>query len=122
MIRLLSFLACLIAANTVTAQEPITGEELRQRLSGNTAIGQWFDDTYRQWFAEDGTTIYAPKGKRSSRGQWRVSTDGQNYQSQWGNGTWETYGVIEDNGQLFWTTSEGDRNKFELVEGQKLTW
>jgi hypothetical protein len=102
----------------------VTGDNITTLLAGQTAIGIWGDDTYRQYFDPSGTTFYAPKGKRTTRGKWRVSDDGLSYESWWSgdDDNWEVYGVFRDANGLVWIDPDGVRYPFEVVEGQQLVW
>ena len=110
-------------ANSVNAQDrAITGSEIIAMLAGNTAIGEWANDDYRQWFAADGSTIYAAFGKRSTLGAWRISEDGSRYESWWSGQHWEAYSILEREQQFYWVTTKGEELPFEIVEGQQLSW
>lgn len=104
--------------------EPVdlTADEIYELLNGQTAMGPWGDDLYRQLFQTNGRTIYAPKGQRSTLGGWRVNSDTHKYESEWGQGRWESYGVVREDGQLFWVTSGGKMYPFVMLEGDQLLW
>ena len=105
--------------------EPIklTGKEVRELLTGNTAIGVWVDHEYRQWFTDGGTTYYAPKNGRSSRGRWRVNDATHEYESEWNeSGYWEGYPIFRDGDQLFWEAEGIPPQPFVMVEGEALVW
>ena len=120
---LLSLLAaCLMPAPLAAQEAGLTAAEIEAMLRGNTAVGVWAGTPYRQWFAEDGDTIYAPKGQRSTRGKWRVNAEADLYESWWSGDLWEAYGVVRDGDVLYWTDPAGERHAFEMVEGQQLVW
>ena len=79
----------------------LSAQEIQNLLSGKTAIGQWDGKNYRQYFREDGITIYAQQGSRSSRGKWRVDTTENTYQSLWEVGGWTSYPVASDGETLY---------------------
>ena len=58
------FIACLLLILIVPAAHaepvPLSAGEIKALLSGNTCIGTWRGDPYKQYFAADGSTIYAP--------------------------------------------------------------
>ncbi len=128
--------ACLtlvgIAAFKVPDEEPlpeeafvrISGDEITSILAGHTAIGTWGDDEYRQYFDLSGTTFYAPKGKRTTRGKWRLSEDGTRYESWWSGDedNWEFYDVGRTLSGLVWVDPDGVHYPFEMVDGQQLVW
>ncbi|MEM9604848.1 MAG: hypothetical protein AAGA11_18430 [Pseudomonadota bacterium] len=114
----------------VFASEPtpdasrITGADIDALLSGRTAIGEWGDDTYRQYFDPSGTTFYAPKGKRTTRGSWRVSESGSHYESWWSGSddNWEAYEIIRVSDGLAWRDPKGQLYPFAMLDGQQLVW
>lgn len=88
-------------------------------LSGNTAVGRWEGVPYRQYFGDDGSTIYAQQGAQSARGQWRVQDD--EYQSIWpGEVDWEGWFVMEYAGDWFWVSKTTPPTPFKVVEGEQL--
>lgn len=112
--------AIAVCASPAAAQSvKLQGHEISILLSGNTAVGVWDGNAYRQYFDADGTTIYAQEGARSARGQWRVV--GEEYQSIWPKDTeWQGWFVMEFNGQWFWVSKSTPPTPFDVVEGQKL--
>ena len=95
------FLSVAIALSSVAGPAEaqsvkLTGKEIRDLLTGNTAAGRWEGQRYRQFFGPDGVTIYALEGARSTRGEWRVDDEAQEYQSIWPNDPdWEGWFVME---------------------------
>ena len=76
-IRVYLMVSVVLFANAAGADPvPLTAGEIEILLAGNTALGDWQGDTYRQYFATDGATIYAVEGRRSARGR-RADLDGQ---------------------------------------------
>jgi len=104
--------------------QPPTHDEISDLLIENTVIGEWNGDPYRQYFMADGTTFYAAKGKRSTRGKWRVSADGNSYESWWtGPDTnWESFSIMRTNEGLAWVDSAGVIYPFNLLTGEQLVW
>ncbi len=113
-------LALTVCAGVAEAQSvKLRGNEIDILLSGNTAVGVWEGNAYRQYFDPDGSTIYAQSGARSTRGQWRV--EGDEYQSIWPRDTdWEGWFVMEFAGQWFWVSKATPPTPFEVVDGQQL--
>lgn len=107
-------------ANAAMGQSvKLANEEIKALLTGNTAIGLWGGIVYRQYFAADGSTIFAQVGARSTRGEWRVAGDA--YQSRWpGDAEWEGWFVMEYAGQWFWVSKTTPPTPFEIVEGEQL--
>ena len=133
--RAYAFLAVILAALAATIfvvprggetlpGRALTKVEIKNLLIENTAIGRWGDDDYRQYFSGTGVTYYAPRGKRSTRGKWRIPADGGGYESWW-NGpedNWERFGVRLTGKGYAWSDAEGTLHPFEMLDGQKLVW
>lgn len=121
-----SFLGLLVlfATSTFYLQadelQRLSASEIKELLSGKTAIGQWDGKNYRQYFREDGITIYAQQGSRSSRGKWRVDTTENTYQSLWEVGGWASYPVARSGEKLYWLSSSLPPQSFKVVEGEQL--
>ena len=95
--------------------------DIRTLLTGNTAIGRWEGQNYRQYFGADGVTIYSQDGAKSTRGEWRVDDEVQEYQSIWPNDAdWEGWFVMEFSGDYYWVSKKTPPTPFELVEGEQL--
>ena len=111
------FLAVPASAQSVKLQ----GYEIRALLTGNTAVGRWEGEKYRQFFGDDGVTIYAQEGARFTRGEWRVDDELQEYQSIWPNDAdWEGWFVMEFDGTFYWVSKPTPPTPFEILEGQQL--
>lgn len=112
--------ALAVCAGAADAQSvKLRGSDIGILLSGNTAVGIWEGNAYRQYFDPDGTTIYAQDGARSTRGKWRIQ--GEEYQSIWPNDAeWEGWFVMEYAGQWFWVSKSTPPTPFDVVEGQQL--
>lgn len=114
----------VFAAFPVEAQSvKLQAHEIAALLRGNTAVGEWQNTPYRQYFAKDGTTIFAQEGTRSTRGEWRVDPDNDEYQSIWPKQTkWEGWFVMEFAGAFFWVSKSTPPTPFRVIEGQKLVF
>ena len=83
----------------------LDGDEIRALLMGNTAFGRWEGANYRQWFGDDGATLYAQEGARTSRGEWRVDDVLEEYQSIWPrDADWEGWFVMEYGHTDYWVS------------------
>ena len=113
-------LALIASAGVAEAQAvKLRGDEIRILLTGNTAVGNWQGNAYRQYFDADGSTIFAQEGALSSRGTWRV--EGEEYQSIWPNDAeWEGWFVMEYAGLWFWVSKKTPPTPFDVVEGRQL--
>ncbi|MDA7424873.1 hypothetical protein [Thalassococcus lentus] len=99
----------------------LTGAEIRDLLTGNTAVGRWEGAKYRQFFGADGVTIYAQEGARSTRGEWRVDDAAQEYQSIWPrDAEWEGWFVMEFGDTFYWVSKKTPPTPFQILEGQQL--
>lgn len=120
--------ACSETDEAGTETNPVTEVELQELLAGNTIIGDWFGEPYRQFFDQDGTTTYVPDGARPSTGQWRVDAVSGNYESWWNDRDgWERYEVTGDGDAFYWSevgadgTTSGRPSPFTVVEGNQLS-
>ncbi|MGB7244093.1 MAG: hypothetical protein WBC93_18660 [Sulfitobacter sp.] len=117
---IIGFIAVL--ATPVSAQSvKLQAHEIEALLSGNTAIGTWSGANYRQFFATDGSTIYAQEGQRSTRGRWRLDAANDEYQSIWPrDNEWEGWYVMEWAGDYFWVSKSTPPTPFRVVQGEQL--
>ena len=118
---LMSAIYCALTSAVFAEDRVLKGDEIRTLLVGHTALGTWAGQAYRQLFWADGTTIYAAKGVRSSRGKWRVGETGE-FESWWGGSTWDRYPIVKVEDQLFWIDQTGARFAFEMLPGEQLVW
>lgn len=122
----LSILVCMATVSLTQADEKtLTADEIKQLLSGNTAIGRWIDHNYRQYFTADGSTIYAQENARSSTGRWRTNSKRNHYESWWEQSGWGAGFTIElVDGVYYWVSSTGTTapQSFEVVSGQQLVF
>lgn len=99
----------------------LSGDEIRDLLTGNTALGRWEGAKYRQYFGPDGVTIYAQENARSTRGEWRVDDALQEYQSIWPrDADWEGWFVMEFGDTFYWVSRTTPPTPFQVLDGQQL--
>lgn len=111
----------MVAVPAMAQSVKLSADEIEILLSGNTAIGVWDGIPYRQFFAEDGSTIFAQDGARSALGEWRVDANLDEYQSRWpDDADWEGWFVMEYGGQWFWVSKTTPPSPFEMHDGQQL--
>lgn len=109
------FSAFVLAQDKETNMTP---EEFQEILSGNTMIGEWAGTPYRQYFSENGTTIYLSNGSQSE-GTWRIADDGK-YCSVWPPSSAEAcYTVTRKGEELIWY-SGSNRYLAVVVKGDQL--
>jgi hypothetical protein len=111
---LVSTLAFVFAQDEVT----MTQEEFTTLLIGNTVVGEWAGVPYRQFFAEDGSTIYL-SGSSKTEGTWRVNEMGD-YCSVWPPSSDEAcYKVTRLGDELLWYSGD-NRYPSHVEEGDVL--
>ncbi len=115
----LALLAVMLLSFVFAQEETdMTPEEFAEILSGNTMIGEWAGSPYRQYFSENGTTIYLSNGGRSE-GTWRVADDGA-YCSVWPPSSTEAcYKVTRQGDELIWYSGI-NRYPATIIEGDHL--
>ena len=100
----------------------LSAEEIGHELLGNTIIGNWRGEDYRQFFDESGITTYrAADSERDSVGTWRVNVRTGLYESLWNDvEQWDEYEVRSDGETWFWTGGGVELSPFTIVEGNQL--
>jgi hypothetical protein len=118
--RILS--AALIAIMTMpalAAPKPLSTDDIRALLAGNTVHGTWAGREYFSYFGANGWTTYVEPGKPSSQGRWQARDD--KYCSKWGEfGSESCYTLEMDGDTLLWVTTEGARYPSTVIEGDQL--
>ena len=114
--------ALVFAAGSAMAQSvKLSADQISELLTGNTAIGVWEGVPYRQFFAADGSTIYAQAQARSTLGQWRVDSERDEYQSIWPRDVeWEGWYIMEYAGAYYWVSKATPPTPFQVVAGEQL--
>ncbi|WP_371225068.1 hypothetical protein [Roseovarius sp. 2305UL8-3] len=97
----------------------LTAAQIETLLSGNTTVGAWSGTGYRQYFADNGLTIYLAAGSPPDQGKWRVNTGTNQYESWWRNADWAGYTIVMTNGGYAWVNGD-TLETFEIVEGRQL--
>ncbi|MFK7838360.1 MAG: hypothetical protein AB8B60_19295 [Sulfitobacter sp.] len=123
MIKTIAISAAIALLGTVAAAQSVKlkSHEIKALLTGNTIVGKWEGQPYRQYFATDGSTIYAQKEARSTLGQWRVDADKDEYQSIWPrDAEWEGWYIMEYAGDFFWVSKATPPTVFKVLEGEQL--
>lgn len=117
-----AFAAGLLFALPAASDGPprLGPEEIAALLSGNTAIGTWDRRLYRQYFAEDGRTLYKPNARPVEEGKWRVNPDTGAYESWWEQTGWTAYEIGIVGYGYVWIDSEGKTHPFEMRDGNRL--
>ena len=119
---LMGILGAALASPVAAQSVKLTSDQIRELLTGNTAIGRWDGAKYRQFFGDDGVTIYAQEGAKSARGEWRIDATVDEYQSIWpGDADWEGWFVMEYDGDYYWVSKKTPPTPFRVEPGQQLT-
>lgn len=105
---------------TWAAAQQMTASEIEDVLTGNTIEGSFNSISYRQYFAEDGTTIYVPKEGKPAQGRWRVDPETDVYESWWVSTGWIPFAMIDmPEDDYAWVN--GDQiEPFEVTEGKNI--
>jgi hypothetical protein len=115
----LAGLAMLALGPASADPHPLTTEEIRAALTGNTVHGSWAGREYFSYFDAGGWTFYVEPGQPETRGRWQAH-DGK-YCSKWGEFGAETCYALElDGDTLLWVTSEGARYPSKILTGDQL--
>ncbi len=111
--------ARVLKGERLLQERRMTGEEIKQALTGNTAVGTASKPPFRQLFLADGTTAYADGQRPTSYGLWNVQ--GLNYCSEWDNGAWSCYEVYQTDEGIVWVGKDrGDRYPAKVLAGDQL--
>ncbi len=94
--------------------------EIAKLLTQNTIHGIWDGTEYRQYFGDDGLTIYATRKAQSALGKWRVNASNNTYESWWSGNNWDSYKIFLDGDDFHWLDETGKRWPFKLLPGQQL--
>lgn len=95
----------------------VSAADIEAALSGNTITGTWLGEPYTQFYDPEGVTTYLPESGRESQGLWRVNTETGQYESLWGGETWDTYDVLRDGDQWFWSGQGVELQPFTISQG-----
>jgi len=121
-----AFLGCaLIVAGPGLAQDlpadavKLTAAQIDTLLSGNTAVGTWSGNGYRQYFDASGATLYLAEGAPPDRGKWRINAETDQYESWWERSNWAGYTIVMTNEGYAWL-NRGALEPFELLAGDRL--
>jgi hypothetical protein len=108
-----------VVATTQDSERTMTSEEFTTMLLGNTLIGEWAGNPYRQFFDQSGSTIYIGDDGNRSQGYWRIRDDGY-YCSTWPPGQIENcYKVTLLGDELLWYSGD-ERYISHVVTGNQL--
>lgn len=114
--------ALLAAGGAAAAEKPLSGEEIRTLLSGNTSHGVHYGKRTAQYFAAGGATSWQGEGdEKTSDGEWK--TEGGKYCSRfpdYGN-EWNCYDIALDEAQgVYYFLGENFRAPFVVKQGRAM--
>lgn len=116
-----SSIALAVPALAQPVAVQLDAEDVIALLTGNTAVGEWGGEPYRQYFGTDGVTLFAQPDARTARGEWRVDPENDEYQSIWPDETeWEGLIVMIWMEEYYWLNRETPPTPFEVIEGEQL--
>ena len=117
--RALILLFACTALPALAAPKPLTTDDIRALLTGNTVHGTWGGREYFSYFEANGWTTYVEPGKPPTQGRWQAH--GDKYCSKWGEfGSESCYGLEIDGETLLWVTAEGARYPSTVLKGEQL--
>lgn len=110
--------AILLLTGAVAAEEQkLSGEEMVELLSGNTAIGE--EDDWKQFFDPNGDTPYVVDGDEVDLGKWKV--EGDTYLSWWKSTGWTSYSMTGEGDRVTWISEDGGSDFLaRIVPGKQL--
>ena len=117
-LALAALLLLLPLAGAAEAQSrQLTGAEIAEVLTGNTAVGDWEGARFRQLYREDGTTLHTRTDGARGEGIWRVSENGL-YEESWDGGeTWTAWTVRRVAGRLVFLGRDLPTTPFAVEPG-----
>ena len=104
-----------------SAEQSMTAAEIKTALSGNTIDGTWAGSKYKQYYGENGFTMYLAEGSKPSPGKWRVNADTDDYESWWESTGWTPYKMTRD-GETYYWIGETEKHPFVILEGKQVKW
>ena len=121
---LVGTLPALLTALVIVGPQPALGEErklsgqqIREALTGNTVSGEWGGTPYKSYFRPDGLTVYKPKDRPEESGRWRVDEENDQYCSWWARTGWSCYNVYRDGKTIIWEIPGDDTRYPSLLLG-----
>ena len=107
----------LVVAPPLQAQSRrLTGLEIGELLSGNTVVGEWEDEPYRQLYRADGTTLYTRQDGGRNEGLWRLAEEA--YEESWDGGeTWLAWTVRRVSGRFVFLGEDVPATSFAVERG-----
>jgi len=114
----------LVAFHSASAaqagEEPLTGTQIKEILSGNTVFGEQKGTPWKQYFDADGATVYISGDDAPSPGRWTVR--GDHFCSQWPpSENWDCYKMTGADQNVTWIfEGGGDPWPAKVVPGRQI--
>lgn len=107
MFRAVASLAVLVLSLGVSvpakADGPLSADQIRQVLTGNTVVWNNGGTTQKQYFDARGYSIYEDQNQKADKGLWTVTSDNL-FCSRWSNQTgWVCYSLNLQGANLYWS-------------------
>ena len=109
------------ATSPFAAETKLTAAEIDTLLNGNTISGSWSGTAYKQYYGENGSTMYLAEGSPPSPGKWRTNTQTNMYESWWENTGWTPYVIVRTDDGLAWVSGDS-LHYFTVMEGKQISW
>ena len=111
-------LICSISSATAEAVK-LSGDEIRDLISGNTAFGRLDGEKYHQWFGPDNVTLRTAEGSTTMRGKWRVDDSSQELQTLWfGEEMWTGRFIMEFGNTFYWVSKVTPPTPVQVQKGK----
>ena len=110
------------AVRPVLADErPMSADEIREALAGNTVEGLWRNTPYLSYFQPNGVTLFRPEGGEQETGKWRIDKDKDQYCAWLARTGWRCYRLYRDGRTVIWETP-GTEERFpsRIIPGRQL--
>jgi len=116
----IALMAFLSAPAVQAGEEPLTGDQIKEILSGNTVFGEQKGTPWKQYFDADGATIYISGEDAPSPGRWAVRED--RFCSQWPpSDKWDCYDMTGAGENVTWIfVGGGDPWPAKVVSGRQI--
>jgi hypothetical protein len=113
-------LALGVATPAAAMADPLSGEQIRAWIDGNTIVGNWAGTPYRQYFGPDGLTTFEADSAPAEIGRWWVTE--VEFCAIWPTGGQVCYRVVREGETLIWQTMNpwGENFTAEVLDGNQL--
>jgi hypothetical protein len=113
------FILLLLPLSAEAEARRLTTAEIAGTLVGNTVVGTFNGKPFRQYFRNDGTTVFQRQGEGRDIGKWRT-TDDDEYCAWWNRGGWSCYWVSRDGDTIVWHYKDKVAYPATLLPGDRM--